>query len=143
MSLNKEADELLRATKQQLAATETKLKLAHTKIVRQDAEDAITRSGASSPGILAHNMSAAGRVSEDGRSVEYNLDGRWVSRETYLSALRHDANTSKFFAGTTPKKTTQLSETNPFSKRHWNLTEQMRIIRGDPDRAAALRREAE
>jgi hypothetical protein len=36
----------------------------------------------------------------------------------------------------------ELPARNPFKKRFWNLTEQMRLRKADPERAARLKREA-
>lgn len=36
----------------------------------------------------------------------------------------------------------ELTARNPFKKRHWNLTEQMRLTKQDPERAARLKRGA-
>ncbi|MFA5958765.1 hypothetical protein [Hyphomicrobium sp.] len=143
MSLSIGTDELLRATKKALADSEVKLKQAHSKIVRQDAEDAITRSGASSSRLLADNMAAVGRVAENGRDVEYDVNGRWVDRDTYVSDLRRSEDTSKFFADAVAKKSPVVLRDNPFSRASFNLTKQMQLIREDPDLAARLRREAD
>lgn len=143
MTLKFEADELLRATKKALAETEAKLKFAQARIVRRDAEDAITRSGASASAVLAHNMAAVGRVAANGIDVEYDCGGRWLDRDGYIAALKRDSETSRFFAGALPKKSPSSLEPNPFSRSSWNLTEQMREIRSNPDRAAQLRREAD
>ncbi len=143
MSLSIGADELLRATKKALADSEAKLKQAHSKIVRQDAEDAITRSGASSSRLLADNMAAVGRVAENGRDVEYDCGGRWLDRDAYVSELKRDAETARFFAGAITKKSPTSLGPNPFSRSTWNLTQQMRLIRENADEAARLRREAD
>ena len=143
MSLSSGADELLRATKKALAEAEAKLQIAHAMIVRQDAEDAIARSGASSPSVLAYNMAAVGRIASNGRDVEYDRAGLWLDRDAFVAELKRDPETSRFFAGAIPETSPAPMRANPFSRATFNLTQQMKIIRENPDLAARLRREAE
>lgn len=143
MALSSEADELLRATKKALAETEAKLKIAQAKIVRQDAEDAIARSGASSTHLLALNMAAVGRVAANGHGVEYDRGGRWLDRDAYIAELKRDPETARFFVGAVPKTPSFAASDNPFSRKTFNLTRQMALIRSNPDLAAQLRSEAD
>lgn len=143
MPLNVEAEKLLRATRKTLAQAEADLKIARLEIVRRDADDAIGRSGASCAALLADAMAAAGRISENGRDAEYHRGGRWLDRNAYVAELKRDPETARFFAGAVPKAAPLSTTANPFSRKTFNLTTQMRLIREDPDRAAELRREAD
>lgn len=142
MTISREVDEKVRALQRALADKEAALRTFQREIIRRDAEEAITRSGASAPAALAFNMGAAGRIAGNGRDIEYFHGGRWLNSDAYVTALKHDPETARFFVGAVPRKPSPSLQPNPFARATWNLTEQMRLIRTDPDRAAMLRRES-
>ena len=63
--------------------------------------------------------------------------GEWVRSQRKAA--------TELFAPATPADgivEPELPPRNPFKRKHWNLTEQMRLQRTDPERAAKLKREA-
>jgi hypothetical protein len=71
-----------------------------------------------------------------------------VPLDNWIETLRNDPNNQNLFrapasgAGGDPSGRSAVPSSNPFKKETFNLTEQMRLIRENPDRAEKLRAEA-
>jgi hypothetical protein len=82
-------------------------------------------------------------VGTDGRTLLRAADGgggltvaEWARRQVTASPELFAARPGGGLAEA------ELPARNPFKRRHWNLTEQMRLTKQEPERAARLKREA-
>lgn len=76
-------------------------------------------------------------LGEDAESTQQRMNEFEAVWEKELEKRRVDA-----MRGTSPATGKKVVANNPFSKEHLNLTEQGRIIREDPERAKALKAQA-
>lgn len=82
-----------------------------------------------------------------GHEMKYlDQDGSEADLTTYLAGLYQDEETKRFFASSgkpiaLPQGASLLTQ-NPFSKRSWNVTQQMLLYRDDPRYAEQLERHA-
>lgn len=111
----------------------------HGLKLNQEGEDALAER-------LADRL-VVNRVLGRGHEVKY-LDeaGSEADLTTYLASLYHRPETKRFFVSTggsikLPQGASLLTK-NPFSKRTWNVTQQMLLQRDDPVYAEQLARHA-
>lgn len=121
--------------------------------VMQEVQEQARALGVKAESMAALVRRAAGRfrivdgrvcpVSDDGRRVLLSADGvaelsvgEWLRRQASVSPEWFDG------AAVAAASLAQLPMRNPFRKETFNLTEQMKLIRRDPERARRLRAEA-
>lgn len=114
-----------------------------------DARAAIAQRRAQSL-FLQPVLTAAGVVRDDasGRKVvRYEHRNGWLDADEYLDALRLEPDFAPAFADARSPNAGQpakpaYTRPNPFAKRTFSLTEQMRLQKTDPELAARLKSEA-
>jgi hypothetical protein len=95
-------------------------------------------------------LAAAGAVQEEasGRKVvRYEHRHGWLDAEEFLDVLRLDGDFAAAFPDAAPPKTTTpakplYDKPNPFARKTFSLTEQMRLQKINPELASRLREEA-
>ncbi len=82
----------------------------------------------------------------DGQSVRYGKDGvtpmtleEWVDTQVAEAPHLFESNAGSGAAGNGSSGAGNRSVKNPFRKESWNLTEQMKLQKSDPQLAARLR----
>ncbi len=81
-------------------------------------------------------------VGTDGRTLLRAADGGGGLTVAEWARRQVTASPELFAARPGGGVEAELPARNPFKQRHWNLTEQMRLTKQDPERAARLKREA-
>jgi hypothetical protein len=127
-------------TERTLNLTRRELQRFSDEVARRDAYACAEASGAN-PILAVPIMMADARTLSTGRAieVEYRSGSDWLSGTEYLQKLRADPDFRRMFADEAkPKAPPSSALRNPWLKSDFNLTEQMRIRKSDPDLAARL-----
>jgi len=115
--------------------------------VKAEAELAV-RDASGSPFLLVPHLAAVGRARlnrNDKFVVEYQRGSAWLSADEFIEHLKADETLRKAFAKPTTDPNSSLPKVrNPYKKGPaFNLTEQMRLQRENPNLAASLKAAAE